>query len=1757
MFGGSGSSGRSDGRDVKAERAKALAAEATEAARANARIAFAPLDLHHRVAASAWVETQALVFAAPFVRGARRGGGGIERDRKRSTGGSPERFFSSRDARARAGVAEAWAGALRAMEARSVGRRARKSRAAPPPASLASSAVDAALDAAGEAAGGDSPAAESNANRCTLYVVREGALKRLDEGGKKAVAARLAARALRSAAEEEGGGSANASSSKGLAVTLLALASAADAAGRVDDETRDAIVGAVAAGSRARPREAAFALAAVARAAPESAAGLVRGAVETLRDASRSSSETAAAAATVAALIAAAEGLELGLPARDLDDAADAALALARRETENAARASGGGARGGGSAETSLASSSLALETAWEATAAATELRRRSRGTAREGISTSTSTSTSKRGSPSPSPSPSPSEDRIGTVAWFDAVSDAAVGALDAKQTSDRVAAAAAAALGPLANLPQGERALVAALRRGFLTNPSNDSDSPAARRTVRLRALEALASAPDAAFARVLETLEKEKAETDASSSGPLALAAAAAEPETFFDADEGGSLDLDLAEREWSLASASRALRAALDVEDAALGPWPAAATAGARAPSAPSSPEEDDDASDDLKVFFRRRLRPTRRPASSPRERRAARGSPRRTRAWVARSSTRSSPRRGCSCSRRPKRRRRGRTGDARLFSSAAAAAAAAAEAPEKTRTVPKKPSRFARRPPFAALPVGSSRRARRRPASPRPRWPSPRSSTRRARARARAAFSPPGWVAESPANRAFCAARLGELAGLLAAAPGQGPALWRAAARLEAHARGIEWGSDSGGRGADVAAAVLERAEAIGSFPATFAEAARVETEASRSARSGAGEKERDRPGEAAVSPDGSSLNTYVLPPEVSLGGRQRAAMATAYLFRRAGALAASDAIRPVAARLVAAASEVDAGDDDAFLVALEKSAGPQSADPVSAAAASSILETSWLAPTHLWSLRALTSVAETAGSAFLPKRATHAVRVAFALMNAPDADARGDASPATSAALRAACAALVNAAVVAVGPELDPRGATSRGAPPSSTPPGPRATKDRSSRRGRPGAASSNVASPRRQFARLGAADDHHSAACRAEAAVFLQRLAAFAPRAMPPARLVPRLGPYLSESGFGGFGARDVAAAATRHLCERDAGAVAVVSDGALERHLFTFLDDRVRARARRGTSGGTGGGVGTGGVRRLDRELDRPASDAIRAVALLARRVAADRPATTMRRLAAVALGEEAPMIQDEREREGPGARDADADAGRRTRDVERERSRGDDDDDEFDDDAFERRERAGRDDDAGVAGPSEIASGGAAARLNDAFRLETRYLAACFAASAPLHASADPAHGDLGLARRAPGNAWFALHAAAAVDVGYRMCVGPHAGLRPAGLRALTNTLRRIGASADPDAEEEEEEEEKSEGGETGGEAPRRTRKPLALAAQFQAQIASALRAAADASSPPRCLAESAALATAALESRVAARDPGAAEAIVRRIFAPVVETWGPGAAEPELRGFRRRVGFGFGFGGPLPRVRPGLLGDRPRCAEGIAARLRVAALAARARARGGRGRGRGEGGAAGARPVVAVPAWAALLRDFARAALETDEASRALPRTPGSAANEEKEEEEEEEAFLRDLRDVVAAVDEAEDGAEAEAAETETETAAETAPTAPSPTAPAPTAPVSGSGTPSPRSSPAWRRRRRVGSRRRSATSPPPPPPTLEAPSPPPSPTPAPPAPPALPRSRRRFRSARCARTRRSRSRARVASAVPSVP
>ena len=166
MFGGSGSSGRSDGRDVKAERAKALAAEATEAARANARIAFAPLDLRRRVAASAWVETGAVVFAAPFVRGAGAAAAGSRVEE--IDGWFSRTVLSSRDARARRG-SRAWAGALRAMEARSVGRRARKLPAPPPRRSRRAPSTPPWTRRGRRR--GDSPAAEST-RIGAAYVVR-------------------------------------------------------------------------------------------------------------------------------------------------------------------------------------------------------------------------------------------------------------------------------------------------------------------------------------------------------------------------------------------------------------------------------------------------------------------------------------------------------------------------------------------------------------------------------------------------------------------------------------------------------------------------------------------------------------------------------------------------------------------------------------------------------------------------------------------------------------------------------------------------------------------------------------------------------------------------------------------------------------------------------------------------------------------------------------------------------------------------------------------------------------------------------------------------------------------------------------------------------------------------------------------------------------------------------------------------------------------------------------------------------------------------------------------------------------------------------------------------------------------------------------------------------------------------------------------------------------------------------------------------
>ena len=69
--------------------------------------------------------------------------------------------------------------------------------------------------------------------------------------------------------------------------------------------------------------------------------------------------------------------------------------------------------------------------------------------------------------------------------------------------------------------------------------------------------------------------------------------------------------------------------------------------------------------------------------------------------------------------------------------------------------------------------------------------------------------------------------------------------------------------------------------------------------------------------------------------------------------------------------------------------------------------------------------HLWSLHALGVVAAHAGPGYY-RQARGALDLALALLNSPEA------SYAPSAAgVRAACGRLVNAAVAAIGPELDP------------------------------------------------------------------------------------------------------------------------------------------------------------------------------------------------------------------------------------------------------------------------------------------------------------------------------------------------------------------------------------------------------------------------------------------------------------------------------------------------------------------------------------------------------------------------------------------------------------------------------------------------------------------------------------------------------------------------------------------------------
>ena len=178
-------------------------------------------------------------------------------------------------------------------------------------------------------------------------------------------------------------------------------------------------------------------------------------------------------------------------------------------------------------------------------------------------------------------------------------------------------------------------------------------------------------------------------------------------------------------------------------------------------------------------------------------------------------------------------------------------------------------------------------------------------------------------------------------------------------------------------------------------------------------------------------------------------------------------------------------------------------------------------------------THLWPLRALGVVAQHVGPGFA-RHASTVRRLAFAMVNSPEC-----AYAAGAAETRAACGRLVNAAVAAIGPDLDPWGETFKSfaalvaavrdggenGPTGTEPTGNRTDGDDGTDAG-----------------------DRRDAGCQLEAALFLQQLAVFAPQTAPPDVLVRRLRPYLEGSASASL--RRVAAATLRHVCERDAYAV-------------------------------------------------------------------------------------------------------------------------------------------------------------------------------------------------------------------------------------------------------------------------------------------------------------------------------------------------------------------------------------------------------------------------------------------------------------------------------------------------------------------------------------------------------------------------------------------------------------------------------
>lgn len=351
----------------------------------------------------------------------------------------------------------------------------------------------------------------------------------------------------------------------------------------------------------------------------------------------------------------------------------------------------------------------------------------------------------------------------------------------------------------------------------------------------------------------------------------------------------------------------------------------------------------------------------------------------------------------------------------------------------------------------------------------------------------------------------------------------------------------------------------------------------------------------------------------------------------------------------------------------------------------------------------------------------------------ACSLAFALMNSPEC-----AHASSASATRAACGRLVNAAVAAVGPDLDPGG------------------KDFA----RFAALVSAIQTGGESGAGSYSDTQDGDAGCQLEAALFLQQLALFAPQTAPPDRLVRRLRPYLSAKTPG---LRRVAAATLRHVCERDAGAVLRCSADTVGSDAGGY------GTSHGGYGTSHGGGLEADLLALLDGygEVDaKTASDATRALWLLTRANALDDPAKAAKRLAAVAL--HAPG-QDW------GGNDVDVTAAEDAGAGERDEGEGDENADR----KQKFRELSGR----------------------SAPKLSTRVVAAAMMSAIPKLVSNHPAHFDLALARSSLGNKWLVSVAHAIVDLGYKLATCSVESLRPRGLAMLTNLVCVLGESKDPD--------------------------------------------------------------------------------------------------------------------------------------------------------------------------------------------------------------------------------------------------------------------------------------------------------------------------------------------------------------------